>query len=63
MGNYQECMLLTLAIVLLVSWWFLWGIFHLAGSGIHAALAVGIGLLVARIVRSSHLRWPAGRER
>jgi hypothetical protein len=56
-------MLLTLAIVLLVSWWFLWGIFHLAGSGIHAALAVGIGLLVARIVRSSHLRWPAGRAR
>ncbi|MGN6591573.1 MAG: hypothetical protein ACTHJX_01605 [Terriglobales bacterium] len=49
-------MVLALAITLLVSWWFLWGIFHLAGSGIHAALAVGLGLLVYRVVRSSNLR-------
>jgi|GEM_PF-2737582 len=55
-------MVLMLAIVLLVCWWFLWGLFHLAGSGIHAALAVGIALLVVRIVRGSDLRWPAGHD-
>lgn len=49
-------MVLALAITLLVCWWLLWGIFHLAGSGIHAALAVGLGLLVYRVVRSSNLR-------
>ncbi|TAN21818.1 MAG: hypothetical protein EPN33_09140 [Acidobacteria bacterium] len=51
-------MLLILAILLLVSWWFLWGIFHLAGSGIHLALAVGIGILVLRLVRLSDARHP-----
>lgn len=51
-------MVLTLAILLLVAWWFLWGIFHLAGSGIHLALAAGIGLLVFRLVRQSDTRHP-----
>lgn len=49
-------MVLALAIVLLGTWLLLWGIFHLAGGAIHAALAAGLGLLVFRIVRSSDLR-------
>ncbi|MGH9477244.1 MAG: hypothetical protein ACRD1C_13095 [Terriglobales bacterium] len=51
-------MVLTLAILLLICWWFLWGIFHLAGSGIHLALAAGLGLLVYRLVRQSDVRNP-----
>ncbi|MGH9418321.1 MAG: hypothetical protein ACRD01_17005 [Terriglobales bacterium] len=51
-------MVLTFAILLLICWWFLWGIFHVAGSGIHLALAAGLGLLVYRLVRQSDLRHP-----
>lgn len=51
-------MVLTLAILLLVSWWFLWGIFHLAGSGIHLAFAAGIGFLIFRLVHQSDVRHP-----
>lgn len=54
-------MVLLFAILLLVCWWFLWGIFHLAGSGIHLALAVGLGLFVFRFVRQSDVRQPPDR--
>ncbi|MGH9393811.1 MAG: hypothetical protein ACRD1E_06540 [Terriglobales bacterium] len=49
-------MALALAITLLCSWLFLWGIFHLAGSACHIALALGLALLAWRVVRASHLR-------
>ncbi|MGH9413724.1 MAG: hypothetical protein ACRD0Y_08280 [Terriglobales bacterium] len=48
--------------LLLVSWWFLWGIFHLAGSGIHAALAAGIAFLIFRFLRQSDVRRPHRHE-
>ncbi|MGH9488084.1 MAG: hypothetical protein ACRD04_10910 [Terriglobales bacterium] len=55
-------MVLALAILLLICWWLLWGIFHLAGSGIHVALAAGLGFLVFRLVKQSDLRHPRGQE-
>jgi len=52
----DRAMVLALAITLLLSWLLLWGIFHLAGGIIHAALGVGFALLVYRIIRNSDLR-------
>lgn len=49
-------MVLGLASVLLLTWLFLWGIFHLAGGPIHLLLAVGLLLLVYRVVTGSKLR-------
>lgn len=49
-------MVLALAVVLLVSWWLLWGIFHLAGGAVHLTLAIGLGLLVWRVVRRGAAR-------
>ena len=43
-------MVLALALALFVSWWFLWGIFHLAGGPVHLLLAAALLALLWRFV-------------
>jgi len=49
-------MVLALALTLLMSWILLWGVFHLAGGAIQIAPALGLALLVLRLIRASAVR-------
>lgn len=49
-------MVIALFTAMVTVWWFLWGIFHLAGGAIHLVLAAAFLLLVYRTVQASRLR-------
>lgn len=48
-------MVLAFFIALLVFWWLLWGIFHLAGGPIHFVLAAAFLVVLYRTIQASNV--------